>query len=210
MFKVCKNSRLYTIDVVCRKQRIAARLDTGAVMSTIAFSDACLFLGCEREQLLETLRPSLNQHVIDANGVEHAAAFCSFSGVVIGTVHFDKFYALVSPDISYSLLGYDFVNACELKKGVGVDFSVSDFSKYTYEACTLRAVRVEPVTLLSLGFSQDAQQHSAEVLWFVGLSNEDRQQLADYSPVLYAQLTRGVFTEDLRILLDGFKNLYDL
>lgn len=209
-----KNAGAYTVAITNGEYETSAMLDTGAFATILGFDSACGLLQCEASRLENVLTPYLAVPIITVYGERAKAAPCAFSNVSVGGRSIHNLFALISPKVSWTLLGFDFVDACSLAKEVGRPVYVHDIAEDVYKQNFLDAVgdRHVDVRLLLKGIVDNltSESTSAEQLWFVGLSDEERQQLADYSPVLYAQLTRGTFTEDLRILLDGFKNLYNL
>lgn len=206
--QIDKVGTAYSVVLENSLYKTPTRFDTGAFVTVLNFRATQKLVGVSSQKLREFLQKEPTVSVKDVQGERNKATPCVFHNIRVGDLFVHKFYALVSDNAASCLLGFDFIDACVLSKQVSGAFSVFSVDEGVYAANFKEAVNSDVVELMSL--SKDGTEPSPEQLWFVGLSNVDRQRLADYSPVLYAQLTRGVFTEELRILLDGFKNLYNL
>lgn len=204
---ICKpwHNHYTTRITVCGKSDTAL-FDTGAARTVLAFSTAMSVFNCTREKLEKII---LEQGMVDIQGatsdVRHKGLLCSIPDVSMGSDHIDTFYCVICPVVTFSVIGFDFIDACRIRKDTADSILVSLPDMHIYERnargnCNSTAVNV--VSLLN--------ELDNPVEWFYLLSDLDKRKVERYSYVLYSALNTGQFYEELRPLYNGVRELYNI
>lgn len=206
MLKFNENRKKYTSYVLLPNgEMLPVILDTGAMVTTLSFDAIVTLLRCEREELKTFVEGHSCTNLQGVDEVRHIAAPCYFRNAIIGDIHLERFYFMLSADINTSVLGFDFIKACTLNKLIDDGVTVTEFDHGCYTSTFVKSAgNVMPQELFGLAVAFDP------VTWYKQLPAEYKDKLHQYSIPLYTVLNVNQYLDEFDGILAGFRAQYNV